>query len=143
MIVPFNFLPLLIVFGFLAVFDILDAKKINIVYIIIGVFVLLFMNGFSLNNGIMLTIGIISIIIVLFIKFLGFGDKIILAVSFLIYPFYWIWIILLFAFILSKPILSIKSWFNRHFTKHKEVSVAFYPYLFLSSLFIVIFFSFI
>lgn len=137
-LIPFNYLALLIVFGFLAVFDLLDAKKINIVFILIGAGVLLFMSDFALNSGIMLTIGAISIIPLLFMRFLGIGDKIILAFSFLIYPFYWIWAILIFAILLSKPALKTKSWFYRHFNKNKNVSVAFYPYLFLSTLIIAI-----
>ena len=77
----FNYLPLLIVFGFLAVFDLLDSKRINILFILIGAFVLFFMNNFTLLKG--------------------------------------------------------KSFFYSLF--HKErVSVAFYPFLFISTLLIVI-----
>ncbi len=134
--IPFNYLPLLIVFGFLAVFDLLDAKRINIVFIGIGAFVLLFMNGFVVNSGIMLTIGAISIVPLLLIKSLGFGDKIILSLSFLLYPFYWIWTILLLALLISKPVLKAKGWFYKFFHKN-SVSIAFYPYLFISTLIIV------
>lgn len=141
--IPFNYLPLLIIFGFLAVFDLLNAKRINILFILIGAGVLLFMNGFALNLGIMLIIGAISIVPLLFMRFLGTGDKIILSLSFLLYPFYWIWVILLFAILLSKPALKLKSWFYKHFSKNRMVSVAFYPYLFLSTLIIVIIFNII
>ncbi len=133
----FNYLPLLIVFGFLAVFDLLDSKRINILFILIGAFVLFFMNNFTLLKGTMFLIGVFSIIILFFIKSLGMGDKIVLSASFLIYPFYWMWLILTVAILISKPVLKIKSFFYSLF--HKErVSVAFYPFLFISTLLIVI-----
>jgi len=132
----FYLLPLLIAFGFLAIFDILDSKRIKTIFIIIGVLLVLFMNSLSILNGILLYIGIISVIILLFIKKIGAGDKILLATSFIIYPFYLIWAILLLAFILSEPFLKIKSFFMYHLLKKQRVSIAFYPFLFISTLII-------
>jgi len=137
----FTLLPLLIAFGFLAIFDLLDSKRINIIFILIGVFLVLLMNTFSFLNGLLLYAGIISIIALLFIKRLGLGDKILLATSFLIYPFYLIWLIILVALLLSKPFLKIKSWLAYHLFKRESVSVAFYPFLFISTLIIYLFLS--
>jgi len=139
----FNLFPLLIAFGFLAVFDLLGSKRINILFILIGVFIVLLMNAFSLLNGLLLYAGIASIIALLFIKRLGLGDKILLATSFLIYPFYLIWLIILVALLLSKPFLKIKSWLAYHLFKRESVSVAFYPFLFISALIIYLFLSII
>jgi len=132
----FNLLPILIAFGFLAVFDLLDSKRINIILIFIGVFIVLLMNSFSILNGILLYAGIASIIALLFIKRLGAGDKILLATSFIIYPFYLIWAIILLALLLSKPFLKVKSWFAYHLFKKQNISVAFYPFLFISTIII-------
>ncbi len=143
MIVPFNYLPLLIVFGFLAVLDLLDAKRINVIFILFGIFVLFFMNKFTIEHGAMLFLGIISSLAVLFVPHLGNGDKMTLIASFLIYPFYWIWLILFLAILISKPFLGAKSWLYFHVLHRNTVSVAFYPYLFLSVLLIVFIFSFI
>jgi hypothetical protein len=126
----------MIVFGFLAIFDLLGSKRINITIIMIGIFIILLLNSFSLLKGILLYAGLISIIILLFIKRLGLGDKLVLATSFLIYPFYFIWIIIILALFLSKPFLSIKHWFASHFYNRQNVSVAFYPFLFISSVII-------
>lgn len=138
--IPFNYLPLLIVFGFLAVIDLLNSKKINLLFLLLGIFVLFFMNGFSINHGVLLWVGVISAIATFFIPHLGNGDKIVVSASFLIYPFYWILAILILAIIISKPILKIKGWLYYHFLHKQTVSVAFYPYLFLSTLFIVFLF---
>jgi hypothetical protein len=126
----------MIVFGFLAIFDLLGSKRINILIIMIGIFIILLLNSFSLLKGILLYAGLISIIILLFIKRLGLGDKLVLATSFLIYPFYFIWIIIILALFLSKPFLNIKHWFASHFYNRQNVSVAFYPFLFISSVII-------
>jgi len=125
---------LLIVFGFLAVFDLLGSKRINIIIILIGAILLLVMNAFSILNGVLLYSGILSIIALLFIKRFGTGDKIVLATSFVIYPFYLIWSIIIFALLISKPFLKVKSWFEYRFLKKENVSVAFYPFLFISSI---------
>jgi len=137
----FNMLPLLIAFGFLAVFDLLNSKRINIIFIFIGAFIVLFMNSFHILNGILLYAGIASIIALLFIKRLGTGDKILLATSFIIYPFYLMWLIILIALLLSKPFLKIKSWFAYHLFKRQSVSVAFYPFLFISAIIVYLLLS--
>ena len=129
-----SLIPLLIVFGFLAVFDLLGSKRINIIIILIGAVLILIMNSFSVLNGVLLYAGILSIIALLFIKRLGTGDKIVLATSFIIYPFYLIWSIIIFALLISKPFLKIKSWFAYHIFKRENASIAFYPFLFISSI---------
>lgn len=131
----FNYLPLLIVFGSLAVFDILGKKRINLMIILLCSGLLLFMNGFIFNSGMMLVFGIVSSVAILLMRFLGIGDKIVLIVSLMVYDFYWIWIILILAIIISRPAIKIKSFFN--INKSNSVSVAFYPYLFISTLIIV------
>ena len=61
---------------------------------------------------------------------IGFGDKIFLSSVFLLYPFWFVWVIFIVATLLTKPVFKAISWFRRG----KEISLPFYPFLFLSAL---------
>lgn len=139
MLLSFNLLPLIIVFGFLALLDIIGWKKIGLIFIIVGAFLLFFLNKFLILKGILLILGLISIVIIVLIKSLGAGDKIVLSASFLIYPFYIIGPILIIALLISRESLNLE-YFILHKLKRnvKEISIPFYPFLFFSTIIIYI-----
>ena len=60
---------------------------------------------------------------------IGSGDKIFLAATFLIYPFWLMWGIIALALLLTRPVFKLISFF----VKNREMSVPFYPFLFLST----------
>jgi hypothetical protein len=70
-----------------------------------------------------------SVFILLILPRVGMGDKIFLATTFLIYPFWLMWIIIFLAFLLTRPVFKLVSFF----VKNRNISVPFYPFLFLST----------
>ena len=80
-------------------------------------------------TGILLYAGLGSIVlmwIVATIEGLGKGDKIFLATTFLVYPFYLIWIILIIALFLSNKFFKA--------TAHRVHDVPWIPFLFISTI---------
>ncbi len=130
----FNLLPIIVVFAFLAIFDLLGSRRINLIIILIAAIVIIAANNFIFLNMYYLLAGVISIGILTLLP-LGMGDKLVLSVVFLIYPFYIPWVIIIIAFILSKPIVTFKRWIFEKMHKHTtRIEVAFYPFLFVSAL---------
>ena len=134
-----SFIPLLVSFAILGILDIVGRKRINIKYILFFavVFVIIFLyninfgiSNFIASSSLLNSLEIFgSIIILLILPRVGIGDKIFLATTFLIYPFWLIWLIILLAFVLTRPVFKLISFF----VKSRELSVPFYPFLFLST----------
>ncbi len=133
------FIILLVSFAILGILDIIGLERINIKYILFFAlaFVAIFLYNINLNiSGFIASLGTIglvemfgSIIILVLFPGIGIGDKIFLATTFLIYPFWLMWTIILLALILTRPIFRLIS----VFVKDQTLSVPFYPFLFLSS----------
>jgi hypothetical protein len=137
-----NLLPLLLVFAILGIFDLLGSKKISIIILLFSILLLFLLNSFSIVSGTLLALCLISSVIIVFLPKIGFGDKILIIASMFVYPAYFIWIILILAYALSIPFLSLKLKVANFFRKNKA-SVAFFPYLFLSTLLIYVIYTYV
>ena len=144
-----SLIPLLVSFAILGILDIAGGKRINIKYVLFfaAIFVVLFLYGikfdipgFIASSSILNSVEIFgSIIILLLLPGIGIGDKIFLATTFLVYPFWLIWAITLLALLLTRPVFKIISFF----VKSGNMSVPFYPFLFLSTAIMFAFISII
>ena len=133
------FVLLLAAFAILGILDIVGGERIDIKYILFFalIFVMIFLYNINFDIPKFMastsTLNLVevfgSIVILLLLPNVGIGDKIFLATTFLIYPFWLMWCIILLAFILTKPVFKLIS----SFVKSKNMSVPFYPFLFLSS----------
>lgn len=133
------FVLLLASFAILGILDIVGGQRINIKYILF--FAVIFASIFLYNinfdipkylaSSSMLNLVEVfgSIVILLLLPKVGMGDKIFLAATFLVYPFWLIWCIILLAFLLTRPVFKLISFF----VKSGNMSVPFYPFLFLSA----------
>ena len=133
------FVLLLASFAILGILDIVGGQRINIKYIIFfaAVFVIIFLYNINFDIPRFMasssTLNLVevfgSIVIFLLLPKVGIGDKIFLATTFLIYPFWLMWGIILLAFFLTRPVFKLISFF----VKSGNMSVPFYPFLFLSA----------
>ncbi len=134
------FILLLASFAVLGVLDIVGGAKIGLNYILIfaAIFISIFLYninfsipGFFASSG---TIGLFeifgSIAVIAILPRLGLGDRIFLATTFLVYPFWLMWGIIALAMILTKPIFRLILFF----AKDWNPILPFYPFLFLSAL---------
>ena len=138
---------LLVSFAILGILDILGGKRIDVKYILFfaAVFVIIFLYNINLDipgfvassSTLKLAEVFGSIAILLILPTVGSGDKIFLATAFLIYPFWLMWGIIVLALLLTRPVFRLIS----IFVKRGNMSVPFYPFLFLSSamMFVLIF----
>ena len=134
---PFVFL--LASFAILGILDILGGQRINTDYILFfaAIFIMIFLYNISFDIPKFMasssTLSLVevfgSIAVLLILPKVGTGDKIFLATAFLIYPFWLIWCILLLALLLTRPVFRLISFF----VKRGNMSVPFYPFLFLSA----------
>ena len=130
---------LLVSFAILGILDIVGRKRINIKYILLFavIFVMIFLYninfdipGFIASSSPPNSVEIFgSILILLLLPKVGIGDKIFLAVTFLLYPFWLMWLIILLALLLTRPAFKLMSFF----VKSGNMSVPLYPFLFLST----------
>lgn len=133
------FVLLLASFAILGILDIAGGQKINAKYILFfaAIFAIIFLfkisfdiPGFVASSSTLSLVEIFgSIAILLLLPKLGNGDKIFLAATFLVYPFWLMWCIILLALLLTRPVFKLISFF----VKNREMSVPFYPFLFLSA----------
>lgn len=142
-----SLIPLLVSFAILGILDVVGGKRINTNYILFFavVFVIIFLyninldiSGFMASSSLLNSVEIFgSIVILLLLPELGIGDKIFLATTFLVYPFWLMWTIILLALLLTRPAFKIISFF----VKSGNMSVPFYPFLFLSTVMMFAFIS--
>jgi hypothetical protein len=133
-------LLLLIAFAILGIYDIFGNKRISINVILLFVigFILIFLYqvNFSITSYISntpswyLAATILSAAILLALPKIGFGDKLFLVVTFFVYPFWLIWIIIVLAELLIMPLFKLIFYFK----KEGSASLPFYPFLFLAVL---------
>ena len=133
---------LLVSFAILGILDILGGKRIDVKYILFfaAVFVIIFLYNINLDipgfvassSTLKLAEVFGSIAILLILPKVGSGDKIFLATAFLIYPFWLMWGIIVLALLLTRPVFKLILFF----VKNREMSVPFYPFLFLSTVII-------
>ena len=133
------FVLLLVSFAILGILDILGGKRIDVRYILFfaAFFVIMFLYNINFDIPKFVaassTLNLVevfgSIAILLLLPKLGSGDKIFLATAFLIYPFWLMWGIILLALFLTRPVFKLISFF----VKSGDMSVPFYPFLFLSA----------
>lgn len=133
------FVLLLASFAILGILDIVGGQRINVKYIFFfaAIFVMIFL--YNINFDIpkyvaeSSTLNLVevfgSIVILLLLPKVGIGDRIFLAATFLVYPFWLMWCIILLAFLLTRPVFKLISFF----VKRGNMSVPFYPFLFLSA----------
>ena len=134
-----SIIPLLVSFAILGILDIAGGKRINVNYILFfaAVFVMLFLyninfdlSGFVASSSALNSLEIFgSIIVLLLLPDLGTGDKLFLAATFLVYPFWLMWAIIVLALLLTRPVFKLISFF----VKNRRMSVPFYPFLFLAA----------
>jgi hypothetical protein len=134
-----SFILLLLSFAVLGILDIVGRKRINTEYILLFavIFVIIFLYNINFNipefiasSSMLNSVEIFgSILILLLLPKIGIGDKIFLATTFLIYPFWLMWIIILLAMLLTRPVFKLISFF----VKSGNMSLPFYPFLFLST----------
>ena len=136
------FILLLAPFAILAILDIIGLERINLRYILLfsAFFIAIFLynihfdiSGYlaaSTPYALLETFG--SMAILLLLPGLGIGDKLVVASTFLIFPFWLIWAIVLLALILTRPFFKVISIFIRR----GPMALPFYPFLFISSLLI-------
>lgn len=134
------FILLLVPFAVLEILDIVGGGRINLKYILFFavIFLAIFLyninfdfSKFIASSSTLNSIGIFgSIFILLIFPRIGIGDKIFLATTFLIYPFWFMWPIILLALLLTRPIFKLMSFF----LKERDLALPFYPFLFLSTL---------
>ena len=141
------FVLLLASFAILGILDVIGGQRINVkyIYFFAAVFALIFLYniGFDIPKFAALTPALSlveifgSIAILLVLPKVGMGDKIFLAATFVIYPFWLMWCIILLALLLTRPVFKLISLF----VKSGSMSVPFYPFLFLSAalVFVLIF----
>ena len=141
------FVLLLASFAILGILDIAGGQRIDAKYILFfaAIFVIIFLYGinfdipkFITSSSTLNLVGVFgSIAVLLILPKVGAGDKIFLAATFLIYPFWLMWCILLLALLLTRPVFKLIS----YFVKSGNMSVPFYPFLFLSAaiMFVLIF----
>jgi hypothetical protein len=132
-------IPLLASFAILGILDIIGGKRINVNYVLFfaAVFVIIFfyninfdLSGFAASSSALNSLEIFgSIVVLLLLPNLGMGDKIFLAATFLVYPFWLMWAIIVLALLLTRPVFKLIS----IFVKNRTLSVPFYPFLFLST----------
>lgn len=145
----FTLIFLLVSFAILGILDIIGMAKINtstiLVFSLITIFLFLYTINFNpvgyfQNLGILALVEIFGSIIILFIyPYLGMGDKIFLSTTFLLYPFWIIWAIIILAIILTKPLFAL----IRVFIKNADLALPFYPFLFLASFIVYLLLKFI
>jgi len=133
------FVLLLASFAILGILDIVGGERINIKYILFFavIFAIIFLYNINFDiSGFMASSSTLnlaevfgSIVILLLLPKVGVGDKIFLATTFLIYPFWLMWCIILLALLLTRPVFKLISFF----VKSGNMSVPFYPFLFLST----------
>ena len=73
---------------------------------------------------------VLSIIVLMALPGLGFGDKLFLSSVFFLYPFWFVWLVVILASMLIKPAFALLS----VFIKKRQLSLPFYPFLFASTL---------
>jgi hypothetical protein len=93
-----SFIPLLVSFAILGILDIAGRKRINIKYVLFfaAIFVIIFLyninfdvSKFMASSSILSSVEMFgSILILLLLPRVGIGDKIFLAATFLVYPFW-------------------------------------------------------
>jgi hypothetical protein len=135
-----SLIPLLASFAILGILDIAGGKRINTSYVLFFavIFVMIFLYGinfdipgFMASSSVLNSVEIFgSILILLLLPGVGIGDKIFLAATFLVYPFWLMWAIIVLALLLTRPVFKLISFF----VKSGNLSVPFYPFLFLSAL---------
>jgi len=133
------FVLLLASFAVLGILDIAGRERINVKYILFFavIFVMIFLyninfdvSKFIASSPALSLVEVFgSIVILLLLPNFGNGDKIFLAATFLIYPFWLMWCIILLAHLLTQPVFKLISLF----VKNRNMSVPFYPFLFLSA----------
>ena len=136
----FSLIPLLVAFAVLGIYDILGNKKIDmgIILFFAAIFVLIFFYeiNFSISsyesgtNGWIIVATFASALMLLILPGFGLGDKIFLVVTFFVYPFWLIWMIIILAQVLMMPIFKLIFYFKRS----GGASLPFYPFLFLAAL---------
>ncbi|MCX6770967.1 MAG: hypothetical protein NTX79_02835 [Candidatus Micrarchaeota archaeon] len=130
---------LLASFAILGILDIIGGKRIDVNNILFfaAVFAIIFLYSINFDipkfaassSTLKLAEVFGSIAILLLLPKVGSGDKIFLATTFLIYPFWLMWGIILLALLLTRPVFKLISFF----VKSGNMSVPFYPFLFLST----------
>jgi len=136
----FSLVPLLIALAILGIYDIVGNKRISVKVIlffaVIFVLIFLYQINLSINSYLNATpkweleATLISIIALFLLPMIGMGDKIFLAVTFLVYPFWLIWAIIILAQVLITPVFKVIFFFR----KGAKASLPFYPFLFLATL---------
>lgn len=141
-IVVFTLVPLLVAFAVLAVYDIVDFELIDLgsilLFVLVFIAIFLFRINFSLSQYAAATPGweiaavLASMAAVVVFPRLGMGDKLFLVATFLVYPFWLMWIVIVLAQLLVSMVFRLVF----HFRKNKDGSLAlpFYPFLFIAAL---------
>lgn len=134
------FILLLAPFAILGILDIIGLERIDLRYVLLfsAFFIAVFLynirldiSGYlaaSTSYALLETFG--SMAILLLLPGLGTGDKLVVASTFLVFPFWLIWAIVLLALLLTRPVFKIMSIFIRK----GAMALPFYPFLFISSL---------
>ncbi|MFA6907390.1 MAG: hypothetical protein WC263_01025, partial [Candidatus Micrarchaeia archaeon] len=112
---------LLAAFAILGILDIAGGKRIGASYILFfaAVFAIIFLYNINFDipefvassSALELAEVFGSIAILLLLPKLGSGDKMFLATTFLIYPFWLMWGIILLALLLTRPVFKLISFF--------------------------------
>ncbi|MDE1768455.1 MAG: hypothetical protein KGH64_02740 [Candidatus Micrarchaeota archaeon] len=143
-IIIFPLIALLIAFAILGFYDIIGLGRIDfrviVLFACIFFLIFLYQTGFSINSYTATTpkwqiaATILSMIVFIALPRLGIGDKIFVAITFLVYPFWLIWLIVIFAQALITPFFKIIM----KFRNSSAATLPFYPFLFLSALIIYV-----
>lgn len=138
---PFGepFIILLASLAILGIMDIIGLERINIKYIMLfsAIFFAIFLYNINFDISKFIasstSISLIeifgSMIVLLLFPGIGLGDKLFMVFTFLIYPFWLMWAIIILALILTRPAFKAVS----VFIKNGTIAVPFYPFLFLSA----------
>ena len=135
----FTIYYLLISFAILGLMDIMGKNRISLKYLVVfsaaGMLLSVVFGYYSaVLNGYYLYAAIASAVLLYALPKLGLGDRIFLSSLLLLYPFWFVWVLIALAVLLAKPIFMLMA----RFSHGKRLEAPFYPFLFVSSAILLI-----
>ncbi len=135
----FTIYYLLISFAILGLMDIIGKNRIDLRYLAVFSAASILLSAIfgyysAVLNGYYLYAAIASAVLLYALPKLGIGDKIFLSSLLLLYPFWFVWVLIALAVLLAKPVFMLMARFSRS----KRLEAPFYPFLFISSAILLI-----